>query len=207
MSAAVGLVQFLIWVVFALVLIGAMQAFFLPELDMEALRNAGAMAGDMPALAGAGQLNPEQLQIVQKVLQTIEPSFLLKFLGLFLFYFIGGYLLYASLFAAIGAAVDNETDSQQFLTPLSILLVVGLYIGFTAMKKPGVAVGVLEFFSAFHLAYRDAGACAFRGAGVGGDDFDGVAGGMLYLFHLAFRTDIPGGYPDVWQKDYVARAL
>jgi ABC-2 type transport system permease protein len=87
-------------------------------------------------LAGAGQLNPEQLQIVQKVLQTIEPSFLLKFLGLFLFYFIGGYLLYASLFAAIGAAVDNETDSQQFLTPLSILLVVGLYIGFTAMKSP-----------------------------------------------------------------------
>ena len=54
----------------------------------------------------------------------------------FLFYFIGGYLLYASLFAAIGAAVDNETDSQQFLTPLSIVLVVGLYIGFTAMKSP-----------------------------------------------------------------------
>ncbi len=134
--AAVGLVQFLIWVVFALVLIGTMQVFFLPELDMEALRSAGAMAGDMPALTGAGQLNPEQLQIVQKVLQTIEPAFLLKFLGLFLFYFIGGYLLYASLFAAIGAAVDNETDSQQFLTPLSILLVMGLYIGFTAMKSP-----------------------------------------------------------------------
>ena len=67
---------------------------------------------------------------------TIDPIFIIKFLASFLFYFIGGYLLYASLFAAIGAAVDNETDSQQFLTPLSIILVIGLYIGFAAMKSP-----------------------------------------------------------------------
>lgn len=134
--AAVGLVQFLIWVVFGLVLIASMQAFFLPNLDLEALRNAGTMAHDMTAIAGAGQLDPEQLQIIQQVAQTIDPLFILKFLGAFLFYFIGGYLLYASLFAAIGAAVDNETDSQQFLTPLSIILVIGLYIGFAAMKSP-----------------------------------------------------------------------
>ncbi len=67
---------------------------------------------------------------------TIDPIFIIKFLASFLFYFIGGYLLYASLFAAIGAAVDNETDSQQFLTPLSIIIVIGLYIGFAAMKSP-----------------------------------------------------------------------
>ena len=67
---------------------------------------------------------------------TIDPIFIIKFLASFLFYFIGGYLLYASLFAAIGAAVDSETDSQQFLTPLSIILVIGLYIGFAAMKSP-----------------------------------------------------------------------
>lgn len=134
--AAVGLVQFLIWVVFGLVLIVAMQAFFLPHLDMEALRNAGSIAGGMPEIAGAGNLSHEQLQIIQKIALTIDPIFIAKFLGSFLFYFIGGYLLYASLFAAIGAAVDNETDSQQFLTPLSIVLVIGLYIGFAAMKSP-----------------------------------------------------------------------
>jgi len=76
------------------------------------------------------------MQIIQKVAMTIDPIFIIKFLASFLFYFIGGYLLYASLFAAIGAAVDNETDSQQFLTPLSIILVIGLYIGFAAMKSP-----------------------------------------------------------------------
>lgn len=134
--ASVGLLQFLIWVVFGLFLIFIMQAFFLPHLDMEALRNAGTMAGGMPEMNGAGNLSPEQLQIMRKIALTIDPFFIAKFIGLFLFYFIGGYLLYASLFAAIGAAVDNETDSQQFLTPLSIILVVGLYIGIAAMKSP-----------------------------------------------------------------------
>ncbi len=134
--AAVGLVQFLIWVAFGLTLIVAMQTFFLPNLDLDALRQAGPIATDMTAITGTAELNTEQLQIIQKVAQTIDPMFIVSFLSAFLFYFIGGYLLYASLFAAIGAAVDNETDSQQFLTPLSIILVVGLYIGFTAMKSP-----------------------------------------------------------------------
>lgn len=134
--AAVGLLQFMIWVVFGLLLIFAMQAFFLPQLDVETLRTAGSLTGSMADMTGGTQLNAEQLQIIQKIAQTIDPLFIAKFLGAFLFYFIGGYLLYASLFAAIGAAVDNETDSQQFLTPLSIILVVGLYIGFAAMKSP-----------------------------------------------------------------------
>lgn len=133
--AAVGLVQFLIWVVFGFVLIGIMQAFFLPGLDLEALRNASDLSGGFSPMQTT-ELSTAQMEIIRKVALTIDPAFVLKFLGAFLFYFIGGYLLYASLFAAIGAAVDNETDSQQFMTPLSIILVIGLYIGFTAMKSP-----------------------------------------------------------------------
>lgn len=132
--AAVGLVQFLIWVILGCILILTLQTFFLSDLDLESIRNAGAMAGGMPI--GNENLSPEQMKIIQRIAMTIDPVFIAKFLGSFLFYFIGGYLLYASLFAAIGAAVDNETDSQQFLTPLSIVLVIGLYIGFAAMKSP-----------------------------------------------------------------------
>ncbi|MEG0796277.1 MAG: ABC transporter permease [Odoribacter sp.] len=134
--AAVGLVQFLIWVAFGLLLIVAMQTFLLPQLDMEALRNVGNVAGGLQSMPGAENLSASQLEIMQRIAMTIDASFIAKFLGAFLFYFIGGYLLYASLFAAIGAAVDNETDSQQFLTPLSIILVVGLYIGMAAMRSP-----------------------------------------------------------------------
>lgn len=130
--AAVGLVQFLIWIVLGGAAMLALQAVFMPNIDMETLRSAG----NLTAMAQTEGLNVEQLQIIQNVVKTIEPGFILSFLGAFLFYFIGGYLLYASLFAAIGAAVDNETDSQQFMTPLTIVLVAALYIGFAAMRSP-----------------------------------------------------------------------
>ena len=45
-------------------------------------------------------------------------------IGSFLFYFLGGYFLYASLFAAVGSAVDSETDTQQFVFPILIPLIV-----------------------------------------------------------------------------------
>lgn len=130
--AAVGLLQFLIWIVFGFVAVMALQAAFMPNIDMEALRNAGNVA----AMAQAQNIDIEQLQILQNIVKTIEPGFVLSFLGAFVFYFIGGYLLYASLFAAIGAAVDNETDTQQFMTPLSIILIAAVYIGFAAMRSP-----------------------------------------------------------------------
>ena len=130
--ASVGLVQFLIWIVLIGGSVMALQAAFLPDIDLEALRNSTNLA----AMAQTQELGAEELAVIQSIVKTIEPKFILTFLGVFLFYFIGGYLLYASLFAAIGAAVDNETDSQQFMTPLSIILAIGVYIGFTAMKSP-----------------------------------------------------------------------
>lgn len=130
--ASVGLVQFLIWIVLIGGSVMALQAAFLPDIDLEALRNSTNLA----AMAQTQELGAEELAVIQSIVKTIEPKFILTFLGAFLFYFIGGYLLYASLFAAIGAAVDNETDSQQFMTPLSIILAIGVYIGFTAMKSP-----------------------------------------------------------------------
>jgi ABC-2 type transport system permease protein len=56
---------------------------------------------------------------------------------MFIFFFIGGYLLYASLYAAIGAAVDNETDTQQFMLPVMLPLMIGVYVGFaTVINDP-----------------------------------------------------------------------
>lgn len=130
--AAVGLVQFLIWIILGGIAIFAMQAFFMPQIDLETLRNAS----DLSMMAQNSNINIDQLEIIQNISKTFDTAFVLRFLGTFLFYFIGGYLLYASIFAAIGSAVDNETDSQQFMTPLSIVLVVALYIGFAAMKSP-----------------------------------------------------------------------
>ncbi|MBU0695563.1 MAG: ABC transporter permease, partial [Bacteroidetes bacterium] len=47
----------------------------------------------------------------------------------FLFYFLGGYLLYSALFAAVGSAVDNETETQQFMLPITLPLIFTFIIG------------------------------------------------------------------------------
>ncbi len=65
----------------------------------------------------------------------------------FVLYFLGGYLLYASLFAAIGAAVDNQTDAQQFIMPITIILIVALYVGIlTVPEDPnGIVAQIFSF--------------------------------------------------------------
>ena len=59
-----------------------------------------------------------------------------ELLLMFLFYFVGGYLLYASLFAAVGSAISSEEDSNQFITPVMLLLMFAFYAGFGSMRNP-----------------------------------------------------------------------
>jgi ABC-2 type transport system permease protein len=54
----------------------------------------------------------------------------------FIIYFIFGYLLYASIFAAIGSAVDNETETQQFMLPITIPIIFGLFVAIGTMQNP-----------------------------------------------------------------------
>jgi ABC-2 type transport system permease protein len=61
----------------------------------------------------------------------------------FLFYFLGGYFLYGSLFAAIGAAVDNETDTQQFMLPITIPLILGLFVMINSFINPSGKLAVI----------------------------------------------------------------
>ncbi|MDR2130131.1 MAG: ABC transporter permease [Odoribacteraceae bacterium] len=130
--AAVGLLQFFIWVLFGTILLVATSAFLLPGLDADGLQNATGL----PGMAASPGMDAGKLAVVQELVKTIDPAFVLTFFALFIFYFLGGYLLYASLFAAVGAACDSETDSQQFMLPLSIVLLVALYIGIAAMRNP-----------------------------------------------------------------------
>ena len=53
----------------------------------------------------------------------------------FIIYFIGGYFLYASIFAAIGAAIDNQADAQQFMLPITLIVIIGLYVGMLTVPE------------------------------------------------------------------------
>ena len=68
----------------------------------------------------------------------------------FILFFVGGYLLYSSLYAAIGAAVDNETDTQQFMLPIVMPLMLAIYVGaFTVVEDPHGSVSTLFSYIPF----------------------------------------------------------
>jgi ABC-2 type transport system permease protein len=131
--AMVGLTQFLLWVILTFLIITVGSALLLPGIDMEALQQAKTLA-ELPQ--GAANLNADQFKMAQEVLGTFDLGYILSILGAFVFFFLGGYLLYSALFAAVGSAVDNETETQQFMMPITIPLILALYIGFAAARNP-----------------------------------------------------------------------
>ena len=113
--------------------------------------------------------------------------FILKFVGAFLFYFIGGYLLYASLFAAIGAAVDNETDSQQFMTSSVYHSGCRPLHRRCCHEKPRITHGILEFSHPFHLSGCHACAYTVWCSCMGNHHFNGFTRRFLPFLHVVIR--------------------
>ncbi|PXY00676.1 ABC transporter permease [Marinifilum breve] len=131
--AMVGLTQFIMWVVLTGIIITVGSALVLPGVDMETLQQAKSVA-ELPA--GAASLDAGQLKMAQDILGTFDLAYVAGIVGAFIFFFLGGYLLYSALFAAVGSAVDNETETQQFMLPITIPLILALYIGFAVAKNP-----------------------------------------------------------------------
>jgi len=76
-------------------------------------------------------------EILRNVFMEVNNMPIANLVVMFLFFFVGGYLLYASLYAAIGAAVDSETDTQQFILPILMPLILAIYVGFfTVIDNP-----------------------------------------------------------------------
>lgn len=127
--ALVALTQFVMWIILSGVIITVLQTLILPDTtqDVNTQMQLMSAAQEMPQGAGAD---------VVRFMSKIYSFNLYQILGLFIVYFIGGYLLYAALFAAIGSAVDNDTDTQQFMLPVTIPMVFALYVAISAINNP-----------------------------------------------------------------------
>lgn len=127
--AGVALTQFVIWIVLTLLLVAGGGALFGADL----LSAGGTMAaGDM---AGVGEAVSETMTSgILPGLASLNIPYLLTF---FLIYFLLGYLLYASMFAAVGSAVDNEADTGQLSLPVTIPLMLGIFIMLHTFQHPG----------------------------------------------------------------------
>ena len=133
--ALVGLTQFLLWIVLTMAIYGAVS-LFLPA--PEAFSTGSVMTEQI----AEAQAQSEQQVVLQEVVNIVNAINLKGILICFFFYFIGGYFLYAAMFAAVGSAVDNETDSQQFTTPISLLLVIPMVCSTVIANAPDSAFSV-----------------------------------------------------------------
>ena len=140
--ALVGFVQFVLWIAITTTLVSVGSAFLMKDkLDPKALAEAQMTTEMKEQMETQGGLNMGDKDDV-KLLKAMGKINLPLTLGMFLFYFIGGYLLYSSLLAAIGSAVDSEADTQQFMFPVTMPMVIAIIVAQTAVYNPSAPVVV-----------------------------------------------------------------
>ena len=135
--ALVGLTQFIMWIL----LISLLGTIGLASMGLPV---DTLMSANMPQAVETMDVNlsAEALNGIQ-IFQSFNWTSIIIW---FILFFLGGYLLYASLFAAIGGAVDNNEDSQQFTLAITIPVLLALYIGIYGAMNPD---GPLVFWCSF----------------------------------------------------------
>jgi ABC-2 type transport system permease protein len=136
--ALVGLTQFMLWVVLTLAIVTVAQTFMPDTVKKTETTEAFSPGMRIPADAGAVVASeetesPDGMARVVEALGSINYG---TMIFSFIFYFLGGYLLYGAMFAAIGAAVDNETDTQQFMMPVTIPLILSIVMAQFVINNP-----------------------------------------------------------------------
>jgi ABC-2 type transport system permease protein len=140
--ALVGLTQFMIWILLTFAIATVIKSNIVPKSSIQEMTKN--MTRDVMAKSGP-QVSVDTLAVSSSM--NFTPEFKRLFVsamnqqwGLiifcFAFYFVTGYLLYASVFAAIGSAVDNETETQQFMLPITIPIILGLMVAMGTMQNP-----------------------------------------------------------------------
>ena len=141
--ALVGLTQFLLWMVLSTAFISGGKTLVESQFSKDtptSIEQAMTAAGDVsPEVeeTGSSELNQSAIDDVFASIQQINFPLIL---GSFLFYFLGGYLIYSALFAAVGSAVDNEADSQQFMLPITAPIIFSFVMAQVVINNPESAM-------------------------------------------------------------------
>ena len=124
--ALVGLTQFILWILLTIIISTVAELTFL---------DASSITNEMSS--------NEQSIILAQIASITGGINLTQIFLSFIFYFLAGYLMYSSLFAAVGSAVDAEADTQQFILPITIPLILSFILIQPIMDNPD---GTLAFW-------------------------------------------------------------
>lgn len=126
--ASVGLLQFVIWIALSFGVTGAVMAGFGIKSPQEQMMKQATQQMNAAENSADSKETPKSIQERLQENEGLQNFFQLPFariISVFLFFFLGGYLLYGSLFAAVGSAVDSVQDAQQFQFPVTLPLLIG----------------------------------------------------------------------------------
>ena len=126
----VGVVQFLIWIILSSLIYVVVSQFVYPEIFAQQAIS-GPNGADLSVLETTG------------IFDMVSSINFPLVLGGFVFYFFGGYFLYSALFAALGSAIDQEADSQQFMLPVTAPMIIAILTAMNVIQEPN---GQLAFW-------------------------------------------------------------
>ena len=128
---AVGLTQFILWLILIFGLV-ALSQLFIPHATLQQIAEAqrnNPMQGGMPG--------GSTVQTSQNILGALSSVNWAKIIPCFLFYFLGGYLFYAALFASVGCMVNEDPqDAQSLMFPIMMPIVFGFVIMQSTIQNP-----------------------------------------------------------------------
>ena len=137
---AVGITQFLLWIVLIFSLTTAAQAFISHD-TLEQVKLLQQNNGMMPGGGGMMQAS-EAAQKMYDFKHTMSTANWPLIFGLFIFYFIGGYLFYAALFASIGSVVEDAQGSPSLTMPVTMPIIFSFLIMTSAIRTPDSSLAV-----------------------------------------------------------------
>jgi len=124
--AAVGLLQFTIWVVLITVLSTATLSLFGVKMpQQQAMEQITQQMNSSPEAKAAAEAETNKIQ--KLMIDSFNQIPIASIIFNFAFYFLGGYLLYGALFAAVGSAVDSQQEAQQFTFPITLPLIISYF--------------------------------------------------------------------------------
>jgi ABC-2 type transport system permease protein len=138
----IGLTQFVAWIILGYCAITIESRFAQTQaVNPDNYTQAQTLKKGMPVQEDAARTMPMSKNAavataIMSVSDNLANTNWTLVLCCFLFYFLGGYLLYSSLFAAIGSAVDQETDTQQFMLPVTAPLILSYLVMFNIVRDP-----------------------------------------------------------------------
>jgi len=150
--AIVGIIQFTVTAIITSVLAMVLSNIFMKDmLDMKTkFDSQNQMVMKMGTNANLAVV--DDFKDNQKMFEALDQLSQINFAEVaiyFVLFFIGGYLFYSSLLAAIGSAVDSESDSQQFMFPVMVPLMIGYFLAIKIMISPESNAVIIGSFVPF----------------------------------------------------------